>query len=96
MGRLSFLRILTAHNLDQVGHFVPYGIMTLLLDLTFSRALPHLSQKLILLRVALIFSLIIGLEEFSQRFFASRTFDLNDLTFGYLGVICFSWLALKI
>jgi len=96
MGHLGFLRMLTNHNLDKVGHFILYGSMTLLLDLTFFRSHPHLSRKLILLRVGLIFALLIGLEEFSQRYFASRTFDLIDLTFSYLGVICFSWTAYKL
>jgi hypothetical protein len=39
---------------------------------------------------------LIGLEEFSQQFFANRTFSLLDLTASYLGVIFFSWLALRI
>jgi len=96
MGRLSILGSLTSHNLDKAGHFILYGIMTLLLDLTFFRSLPHLSRKLILVRVGLIFAVLIGLEEFSQRYFANRTFDLIDLTFSYLGVICFSWVALRV
>jgi glycopeptide antibiotics resistance protein len=81
---------------DKAGHFILYGILTLLLDLTLTRALPPLSRKLTVLRIALSLSLLIGLEEYSQRFFAKRTFDLVDLTFSYLGVIFFSWVALKI
>jgi VanZ family protein len=46
--------------------------------------------------VALILGLIIGIEEFSQQYFPSRTFDLIDLMFSYLGVGFFSWLALRI
>ncbi len=81
---------------DKTGHFVLYGIMTLLLDLTFIHARPNVDPKLLVLRIGLIFALLIGLEEFSQRYFPSRTFDLLDLTFSYLGVIFFSWLALRI
>jgi len=81
---------------DKAGHFLLYGILTLLLDLTFTRALPHPSRKLVVLRIALILSLLIGLEEYSQQFFVKRTFDLVDLTFSYLGVIFFSWVSLKI
>lgn len=92
LGMLGFLnRIPYA---DKIGHFVLYGILTLLLDLTFTRALPHPSRKLLVLRIALILSLLIGLEEYSQQFFAKRTFDLVDLAFSYLGVIFFSWVAL--
>jgi len=81
---------------DKAGHFILYGVMTFLLDLTFMRPLPSPSRNLLVLRIALIFSLIIGLEEFSQQFFPNRTFDLVDLTFSYLGVAFFSWLALRI
>jgi hypothetical protein len=38
---------------------------------------------------------LIGLEEFSQRNFSSRTFSLGDLAASYLGVLFFSWLALR-
>jgi VanZ family protein len=67
-----------------------------LVDLAFFRSLPLSSRRLIALRVALILSLIIGLEEFSQQFFPSRSFDLVDLAFSYIGVAFFSWAALRI
>lgn len=96
MGRLGILHVLTAHNLDKVGHFVLYGILTLLLDLTLIRALPTHNPRLVVVSIGLILAVAIGAEEFSQRYFPSRTFDLVDLAFSYLGVIFFSWLALKI
>ena len=96
MGKLAILQILTAHNLDKAGHFILYGILTLLLDLTLFRALPDQSRQLIVVRYGLILALIIGLEEFSQRYFPSRHSDWVDLTFSYLGVIFFSWLALRV
>jgi VanZ family protein len=43
-----------------------------------------------------ILALLIGLEEFSQQNFSSRTFSLSDLMASYLGLIFFSWLALRI
>lgn len=96
LGELGFLKILNQIPFaDKIGHFVLYGILTLLLDLTLTRALPHPSRKLIVLRIALILSLLIGLEEYSQQFFAKRTFDLVDLAFSYLGVIFFSWIAIN-
>ena len=96
LGELGFLKLLNQiPYADKAGHFILYGILTLLLDLTITRALPYPSRKLLVLRIALILSLLIGLEEYSQQFFAKRTFDLVDLAFSYLGVICFSWLALK-
>jgi polysaccharide biosynthesis protein VpsQ len=97
LGKLGILRVLNQIPYgDKVGHFSLYGILTLLLDLTFTRVLPYPSRKLIVFRIALILILLIGLEEYSQQFFVKRTFDLVDLTFSYLGVIFFSWVALKI
>lgn len=80
---------------DKMGHFILYGILTLLIDLALIRPLPSPSRRLLVFRVALILALLIGLEESSQQFFAKRTFDLVDLVFNYLGVIFFSWVALK-
>lgn len=80
---------------DKAGHFILYGILTLLLDLTLIRSLPHRSPGLVILSVGLILTLLIGLEEFSQQYFSKRTFDLIDLWFSYLGVIFFSLIALK-
>ena len=81
---------------DKVGHFILYGILTLLVDLALFRSLPNRSLKWLVVTSGLILSLLIGLEEFSQQFFANRTFSLNDLAAGYLGVIFFSWLALRV
>ena len=81
---------------DKAGHFILYGILTLLIDLAVIHAHQDVSPSLIVFRVAFILALLIGLEEFSQRFFPSRTFDWVDLLFSYLGVIFFSLLALQI
>ena len=81
---------------DKAGHFLLYGILTLLLDLTLLRSGRFkLPPNLLVLRVALVLALLIGIEEYSQQFFAKRTFDLVDLAFSYLGVAFFSWVALK-
>jgi VanZ family protein len=79
---------------DKIGHFVLYGILTLLLDLTLFRALPTRRPNWIAFFVGLVLALAIGLEEYSQKFFASRTFSLADLAASHLGVIFFSWVAL--
>ena len=81
---------------DKAGHFILYGILTLLLDLTFLRSKRFtLRPNLLVLRIALILALLIGIEEYSQQFFAKRTFDLVDLAFSYLGVAFFSWVSVK-
>lgn len=81
---------------DKAGHFLLYGILTLLVDLALFRSRPNRSRKLLTVTSGLILALLIGLEEFSQQYFADRTFSLMDLAAGYLGVIFFSWLALRI
>jgi len=80
---------------DKVGHFILYGILTLLINLTLFRARPDQSRILLAAKCGLTLALLIGLEEFSQRYFSSRTFDLVDLTFSYLGVAFFSGVAIK-
>jgi polysaccharide biosynthesis protein VpsQ len=78
---------------DKAGHFILYGILTLLIDLALFRARPHQSRRLLAVKCGLVLALMIGLEEFSQQYIANRTFDLVDLLFSYLGVTCFSVLA---
>jgi polysaccharide biosynthesis protein VpsQ len=95
--KLGFLKVIDQIPFgDKVGHFVLYGTLALLLDLTFIRSLPRRSPRLVAVSIGLILAVLIGAEEFSQRYFPSRTPDLVDLTFSYLGLIFFSWLALKI
>ena len=97
MGSLGILKFVNQIPCgDKIGHFTLYGILTLLIDLAIIQSRPNISRKLIISRVALILALLIGVEEYSQKFIPSRTFDLVDLTFSYLGVILFSWLALQI
>lgn len=98
LGKLGILGFLNQipHG-DKAGHFILYGTLTLLLDLTLLRSQRFpLRPNLLVFRVALILALLIGIEEYSQQFFAKRTFDLVDLMFSYLGVAFFSWVALRI
>jgi polysaccharide biosynthesis protein VpsQ len=80
---------------DKAGHFILYGILALLINLSLFRSFPLHNQLGIVVLSGLILVLLIGVEEYSQQFFARRTFDLVDLAFSYLGVIFFSWLAIK-
>jgi VanZ family protein len=80
---------------DKAGHFILYGILTLLIDLALFRAHPDQGRRQLAVTCGLVLTLLIGLEELSQRQFSSRTFDLVDLTFSYLGVVFFSWLAVR-
>lgn len=97
MGKLGFLdQVNRIRNADKVGHFVLYGILILLIDLTLFRSLPLENRTWVALISGLILALLIGLEEFSQRNFATRTSSLSDLTASYLGVIFFSWMAVRL
>lgn len=80
---------------DKVGHFILYGILVLLIDLTLFQSFPQRSRTSIAVASGLLLASLIGFEEFSQRFFENRTFSLGDLTASYLGLIVFAWLAVK-
>jgi polysaccharide biosynthesis protein VpsQ len=81
---------------DKAGHFILYGLLTMFIDLALFRARPDQSRKRLAMQCGLILTVLIGLEEFSQQYFSSRTFDLVDLTFSYLGVVFLSWVAIQI
>ena len=80
---------------DKLGHFILYGILILLVNLTLFRSMPSQRRGRIALLIGLALALLIGLEELSQQNFSNRTFDLVDLSASYLGVIFFSWLAIR-
>lgn len=97
LGRLGFLGFVYAFPMgDKVGHFILYGILALLVNLTALRSRPSPTSKRAALTATLILSLLIAAEEFSQRYFANRTFSLPDLAFGYAGMSLGMWLAWKI
>jgi VanZ family protein len=95
MGKLSTLFLVRFRYADKAGHFILYGILALLINLSLFRSLPLSNRKWLALFSGLILALLIGLEEVSQQYFANRTFSLSDLTASYLGVSFFSWLALR-
>ena len=81
---------------DKAGHFILYGILALLTDLALFRSFPLQNPRQVALLSGLILALFIGLEEFSQQFFVERTFSYKDLIASYLGVLFFTWLALRL
>ncbi len=95
-GHLGFLAIVyEIPRADKIAHFLLYGILAFLIDLTLMRSYPDHSRGRIALFSGLVLALLIGLEEFSQRLFADRTFSMVDLTASYLGVLLFSWIAVR-
>ena len=96
-GQLGILKLVNQIPYgDKAGHFILYGILTFLIDMTLFQALPLRSPKLIAVISGLTLASLIGLEEFSQQYFVSRTSSLIDLIASYLGLIFFSWLALRL
>jgi VanZ family protein len=96
MGRLGVLEVLYRFPYgDKAGHFFLYGILTFLVNLTALRSRRFSDPKRAALTATLILALLVAAEEFSQRYFANRTFSLSDLVFGYAGMLLGMWLAFK-
>ncbi len=75
---------------DKIGHVVLYGIMALLLNYGLSyKKIKGLPLGAVLV---LIFAI---LEEFSQIYFPSRTFDLKDILADIIGIILFGLWRIK-
>ena len=71
---------------DKAGHFFLIGVMAFLLNhalayrtAPINRSHPQLG--------GLIVGVVITLEEFSQLWFASRTFDAGDLLANWIGIL---------
>jgi hypothetical protein len=81
---------------DKAGHFILYGLLNFFITLASIRSLLRFDPKRVALSIGLILALLIGAEEYSQKFFANRTFDLIDLLASYIGLVAGGWVALKI
>jgi VanZ family protein len=96
-GRLGILRIVYWIPYgDKFGHFILFGILTLLVDLALLRSAPSRSPLFVVVLSGVVLAILIGLEEVSQLYISKRTFSIFDLGFGYAGVLVFSWIALRI
>ncbi|MFN8413024.1 MAG: hypothetical protein U0Z26_11605 [Anaerolineales bacterium] len=83
-------------NGDKVGHFFLFGLLNFLLTYTFIQTFPRFKPWQVTLSIGLILAVLIGLEELSQKNYATRTFDLVDLLATYLGLLAGGWIAFKI
>jgi VanZ family protein len=95
--RLGFIKSLYdfPHG-DKAGHFILYGILSFLLNLSFLRSLRKQPARQVVISVSLLLALAIGLEEWSQVLIPERTPDWVDLLFSYLGVTLGAWIAWKL
>ncbi len=78
---------------DKVGHFFLVGFLAALANLWWDCACWQVG-KFSLLKGSVIVATIMTLEEFSQYFIKTRTFDLGDLSCDYVGIFVFGYLAL--
>jgi hypothetical protein len=89
---------------DKVGHFFLFGLLSMAVNLSVFESvripsggsLPRQDHKRSAIITSMIIAALVGLEEFSQSWFPSRTFSLFDLSASYLGIAFFTWLAVRI
>ncbi len=79
---------------DKIGHFLLMGGFAFTLNLALGLRQFTFAQRRWLWGSAIV-AVIVSLEELSQAWVPSRTFDLVDLTFDFLGILFFGWLAKK-
>jgi VanZ family protein len=80
-------------NGDKLGHIILFGALTFFVTRAFLSSFPSKSRGWVTISVGLILALLVGLEEFSQKFFPTRSFSLFDLLASYAGIITFAFLA---
>ena len=80
---------------DKLGHFILFGLLDFFLTRAFLSSRLSKSRGWVTLSIGLILALLIALEEFSQKFFANRTFDLIDLFASFAGLLVGGWVAYK-
>lgn len=97
IGNLGWLgRVYSIPYGDKVGHFVLFGLLSFVVDLSLFQNRPAQDRRRLAMIASLIIITVIGLEEISQNWFPTRSADLFDWLSGCAGVILFSWLAVRI
>ena len=79
---------------DKFGHFLLMGGLSFVVNHALSCRTATLFGKRFLLG-SLIVAVLVSLEECSQLYFPSRTFDLLDLTSDFLGIWLFGCLEVR-
>ncbi len=81
---------------DKVGHFSLFGLLSFVVNLSVFEARPLGDKRRLALITSLILMIFIGLEEYAQRFFPTRSPDILDFLASCAGVTFFTWLAVKL
>jgi polysaccharide biosynthesis protein VpsQ len=93
-GRTVFGLVHSVPGGDKAGHFLLFGILSFLVNLLMRGAEARVLGRPFFKSSVTLMS-IVTLEECSQVFFRSRTFDLVDLGADALGIYLFAWLAMR-
>jgi polysaccharide biosynthesis protein VpsQ len=79
---------------DKLGHIIFIGTLAYLLNYALADRLIKIGNYKILLG-CLIIAVTMTIEEFSQMWIPTRTFDLIDLSANYLGVSIAGWIRIR-
>jgi polysaccharide biosynthesis protein VpsQ len=83
-------RLLDIRYMDKVGHFLLMGILAYLANLAWkNKTIQILSMKIPI--AILLIALIVGAEEYSQKFFVTRTSSWADFGASLLGILLIGW-----
>ncbi len=80
---------------DKLGHFILFGLLSLLVNLSLIQDHPEWDRRRSAAMASLSIIVLIGLEEFSQQWFVTRSADVFDWLAGCTGVLLFAWLAVR-
>jgi polysaccharide biosynthesis protein VpsQ len=96
LGQISGIinRINTIPFGDKIGHAIFIGTLAYLLNYALADRLIKIGDYKILLG-CLIIAVVMTMEEFSQIWIPTRTFDLVDLLANYLGISMAGWVRIK-
>ena len=78
-----------------MGHIILFGILSFLLNKSALVLFPKQNPVRLILTVSLLLAILIGLDEWSQSLFPSRTMSIKDLIASYIGVFMFAVLAYR-
>jgi VanZ family protein len=80
---------------DKVGHFLLYGILAFLVNLALKNRKVIILGSQVLLGGTLVLAFAL-LEECTQMALSTRDFELWDMFCDLVGIVLFSWLALRV